>query len=197
MTKYLIFFTIFANILFATDTIVWKKEYNIDKTTYDKAVLQYLKKHDTKRYEQYSTIVNRKMIEKKYKKKDIPKEEFISVNTPTKKPKKVVIKSAYKPKPIVKKTPKPTKKLVTNDKRYQRGKKLFAKCAGCHGKRGEKRALGKSKRINTMKTKEIFVALRGYQRGFYGGPMKGIMKGQVKNLTKRELFLIAKYIGRK
>jgi cytochrome c553 len=173
MTKYLIFFAIFANILFAIDTIVWKKEYNIDKTTYDKAVLQYLKKHDTKRYEQYSTIVNRKMIEKKYKKKDIPKEEFVSVHTPIKKTKKV-----EKQKPIL-------------------GKKLFRKCVPCHGSNGEKRALGKSKRINRMKTKEIFVALRGYQKGFYGGPLKGVMKGQVKGLTKRELFLISKYIGRK
>ena len=67
----------------------------------------------------------------------------------------------------------------------------YAKCVACHGANGEKVALGKSKIIKDM-TKEDFVAsLKGYQDGTYGGPMKGMMVGQVKDMDEATMKEIA------
>jgi len=63
----------------------------------------------------------------------------------------------------------------------------FTKCTGCHGLNGGKKALGKSLVINTMAKEDIIVALKGYKDGTYGGPMKGLMAGQVKNLTDEQI----------
>ena len=77
------------------------------------------------------------------------------------------------------------------------GEVEFKKCSGCHGKTGEKSALGKSKIISDMSDKDIVVALNGYKDGTYGGKMKGLMKGQVKNLNEQNINDIASYIGKK
>lgn len=70
----------------------------------------------------------------------------------------------------------------------------YAKCVACHGANGEKVALGKSKIIKDM-TKEDFVAsLKGYQDGTYGGPMKGMMTGQVKGMDEATMNEIADLI---
>ncbi len=71
----------------------------------------------------------------------------------------------------------------------------YQKCAACHGAAGEKAALGKSRIINTMPKAEIKTALKGYQDGSYGGPMKALMKGQVAGLSEAQIELIAEYIG--
>jgi len=63
----------------------------------------------------------------------------------------------------------------------------FAKCTGCHGLNGGKKALGKSKVINTMEKKDIIIALKGYKEETYGGPMKALMTAQVKNLTDEQI----------
>jgi len=55
-------------------------------------------------------------------------------------------------------------------------------CTSCHGKTFEKPALGKSKIVKDMSKEEIAKALQGYKDGTYGGPMKGIMVNQVKNI---------------
>ena len=52
-------------------------------------------------------------------------------------------------------------------------------CKGCHGQNFEKKALGKSKVVSDMTKAEVSAALVGYKDGTYGGPMKGVMKGQV------------------
>ena len=72
----------------------------------------------------------------------------------------------------------------------------YAKCAGCHGANGEKAALGKSKVINTMSKAEIVASLKGYKDGSYGGPMKGLMKGQVATLSDADIDAIANQIGK-
>ena len=72
----------------------------------------------------------------------------------------------------------------------------YAKCAGCHGQTGEKKALGKSKVIKDMTKAEITAALHGYKDGTYGGPMKGLMKGQVKSLSEADITAIATKIGK-
>jgi len=72
----------------------------------------------------------------------------------------------------------------------------YAKCISCHGINGEKAALGKSKIIKDMTKTEIITALKGYKDGSYGGAMKGIMKGQVFNLTNMDIEQIASQIGK-
>jgi len=74
---------------------------------------------------------------------------------------------------------------------------LFNKCAGCHGVNAEKSALGKSKIIAELSATEIETAIKGYQDGTYGGPMKGLMKGQVATLTDVEIKALSEFIANK
>ncbi|AXK48898.1 cytochrome C [Aliarcobacter trophiarum LMG 25534] len=60
----------------------------------------------------------------------------------------------------------------------------YAACVACHGANGEKVALGKSKIIKDLTKAEFVAALKGYQDGTYGGPMKGMMTGQVKGMSE-------------
>jgi len=66
------------------------------------------------------------------------------------------------------------------------GASSITKCVGCHGKDFEKHALGKSKVVKDMNLTQISTALKGYKDGTYGGAMKAVMKGQVKdsNITQ-------------
>jgi len=58
-----------------------------------------------------------------------------------------------------------------------------ASCVGCHGSKFEKVAMGKSKVVKDMSLEDIQVALKGYKDGTYGGSMKGLMKGFIKNVS--------------
>jgi len=69
-------------------------------------------------------------------------------------------------------------------------------CAGCHGKHFEKHALGKSKIVKDLTHAEIATALKGYKHGTYGGPMKGLMKGQVGRYSDADLDAYAHTIGK-
>ena len=60
-------------------------------------------------------------------------------------------------------------------------------CKGCHGAHFEKHALGKSKVVKDMTKAEIAKSLVGYKAGTYGGPMKGLMKGQVAKYSDADL----------
>lgn len=64
-------------------------------------------------------------------------------------------------------------------------------CKGCHGQNWEKVALGKSKVVKDMTKQEIIDSMNGYKNGTYGGPMKGVMLGQVKNLSDADIVAIA------
>lgn len=72
----------------------------------------------------------------------------------------------------------------------------YARCVACHGANGEKAAMGKSKVIKNMTKAEIVSALNGYKNGSYGGPMKGLMKGQVASLSDADIEAIANKIGK-
>ena len=63
----------------------------------------------------------------------------------------------------------------------------YSKCVSCHGEKGERRALGKSKVIQDMSPDEIINALNGYKSGTYGGSMKELMKSQVMQLSKSDI----------
>uniref|UniRef100_UPI0040487C51 c-type cytochrome n=1 Tax=Aliarcobacter sp. TaxID=2321116 RepID=UPI0040487C51 len=71
----------------------------------------------------------------------------------------------------------------------------LASCAGCHGANFEKAALGKSQIVKGWDEAKIVASLKGYQDGSYGGPMKGVMKGQVAKLTDADIADIAKQIA--
>jgi len=60
-------------------------------------------------------------------------------------------------------------------------------CKGCHGANFEKKALGKSKIVKDMTKAEVSASLIGYKNGTYGGPMKGVMKGQVARYSDADL----------
>jgi len=75
------------------------------------------------------------------------------------------------------------------------GKALYMKCAGCHGQNGEIQALGKSQVIKNWNKEEIKNALEGYKNGTYGGNMKGVMIGQVMNLSSEDIDALAEHIS--
>lgn len=72
----------------------------------------------------------------------------------------------------------------------------YAKCIGCHGANGEKVALGKSKVIKDMTKADFIAAMKGYKDGSYGGPMKGLMKGQAMPLSDADIEAIANQIAK-
>jgi len=74
------------------------------------------------------------------------------------------------------------------------GAALYKKCSACHGASGEKKALGKSAVIKGWEATKIVAALKGYKDGTYGGPMKGLMKGQVTSLDDAQIEDIAKFL---
>lgn len=73
----------------------------------------------------------------------------------------------------------------------------YQKCVVCHGKTGERAALGgKSKVIKDMTKADIAASLKGYQDGTYGGAMKAMMVQHTKNLTPAQIDEIANKIGK-
>ncbi len=69
-------------------------------------------------------------------------------------------------------------------------------CKGCHGADFSKHALGKSKVVSDMSHADIATALKGYKDGSYGGPMKGIMKGQVNKYSDADLDAFSQTVGK-
>ena len=63
----------------------------------------------------------------------------------------------------------------------------IAACAGCHGADFSKPAMGKSQVVKGWDAAKIEASLKGYKDGTYGGPMKGVMTGQVKNLSEADI----------
>ena len=74
------------------------------------------------------------------------------------------------------------------------GAALYKKCVACHGANAEKMALGKSKIIANMSLEDNIAALKGYQDGSYGGPMKALMIGQIGSYTDEEIKAVSEYV---
>jgi len=72
----------------------------------------------------------------------------------------------------------------------------YAACAGCHGAKGEKKALGKSAVIKGWPVEKTVAAMKGYKDGSYGGPMKGVMKGQATRLSDADIQALAEQISK-
>lgn len=76
------------------------------------------------------------------------------------------------------------------------GAALFKKCAGCHGAKGEKKALGKSAVIAGMPAAEIEKKLHGYKAGTLNQHgMGGLMKGQVASYSDADIKAVSEYIS--
>ena len=71
---------------------------------------------------------------------------------------------------------------------------IYSRCMACHGKKGDKKALGRSKKINKLSKEDFIKAIRGYQNGTYGGALKGIMIGQVQDLSSTDIKSISRYL---
>ncbi len=77
------------------------------------------------------------------------------------------------------------------------GAALFAKCAGCHGQKAEKKALGKSNVIAGKKADVILKDLQGYKAGTLNRHgMGGVMKGQTAALSDDDMKALADYISK-
>ena len=74
------------------------------------------------------------------------------------------------------------------------GAALYKKCAGCHGAKGEKKALGKSAVIGGLDAATIEQDLKNYQAGKGKHGMGMLMKGQVAGLTDAQIKELAAYI---
>lgn len=76
------------------------------------------------------------------------------------------------------------------------GATLYKKCAGCHGAAAEKSALNKSQIIQGWDAAKIAESLKGYKAGTYGGPMKGLMKGQIATYSDADIQAVSDYISK-
>jgi len=73
----------------------------------------------------------------------------------------------------------------------------FAKCAGCHGKDGKMKALGKSEIIAGQAKADLVKKIGEYKAGTRNvSGMGGLMKGQVAALSDADIDAIATYVSR-
>ncbi len=71
-----------------------------------------------------------------------------------------------------------------------------AKCAGCHGRHGEKRAVGVSAPIAGRDASLLYKQLKAYQKGSLDQYRMGkLMKARVGSLGDAQLKALARYIA--
>ena len=76
------------------------------------------------------------------------------------------------------------------------GAASFAKCAGCHGAKGEKSALNKSAVIGGQDAAKTLEQLKGYKAGTLNQHgMGGMMKAQVATFDDAAMQELADYIA--
>ncbi len=74
------------------------------------------------------------------------------------------------------------------------GKQLYdAKCAACHGEKGEGKA--SYPKLAGNNKEETLKKLKGYIDGSYGKAQKMLMTGQAKNLSDSQQETVGEYIG--
>lgn len=75
------------------------------------------------------------------------------------------------------------------------GKALYAKCAGCHGADGAKKALGTGKPLKGMSAEEAAKAMQGYKAKTFGGEKKAIMEAQCAAMSDEDIKALAQHIA--
>ena len=76
------------------------------------------------------------------------------------------------------------------------GSALYAKCAGCHGADGAKKALGTGQPIKGMSAADASKALSGYKAKTFGGEKKAIMESQAQALSAEDIEALSAYISK-
>lgn len=75
------------------------------------------------------------------------------------------------------------------------GEDVYARCAGCHGADGTKRAMGLAPPLAGQDSLQLLEKLEGYVEGTYGGSKKTIMVNTLKRLTPEQLREVVDYIA--
>ncbi len=76
------------------------------------------------------------------------------------------------------------------------GAATYVKCAGCHGKNGEKKALGKSAVITGQDATKTIEQLNGYKAGTLNQHgMGSAMKGSIASLSDADIKAVAEHIA--
>ncbi|MDF1883996.1 c-type cytochrome [Sulfurimonas sp. SAG-AH-194-C21] len=130
-------------------------------------------------------IVSKKVLKET---KIVAEKTVLAIDKVLEKPKK--IKKPVAPKKVV------VPKEAVAVKGSIDGGALFAKCSGCHGVKGDKKALNKSQSIKGWSITKLIDAINGYKDGSYGGSMKGVMKPQVNKLSDDEIKAVSEYISK-
>lgn len=86
------------------------------------------------------------------------------------------------------------KKAMTQAELKEVGKNLFdAKCAVCHGDKGQKKAYGKSRGLNTLSLEDMTNSIRGYKGGTYDRGM-GFLMAPFANISEEEIKGVYEYL---
>lgn len=93
----------------------------------------------------------------------------------------------------------PKKSVIKYDKSLFGGKTVDEyydiRCASCHGRYAQKKALKASKILNTLSSNEIKLDLIMYKNDQnYGGNLKATMQNLAKNLSDDEIEVLSEYI---
>ncbi|OOF50844.1 cytochrome C biogenesis protein CcsB [Rodentibacter trehalosifermentans] len=80
---------------------------------------------------------------------------------------------------------------TANHPDFTKAEKIYKRsCATCHGKKGEKPAMGESKIINQLKTEAISTALWERQKG----KVIGAGNSAKQRLTEKEIKILAEFV---
>lgn len=76
------------------------------------------------------------------------------------------------------------------------GKELYQKCMGCHGEKGQTKAMGKSMPIGGQDANTLIEKLKGYADGTRNvNGMGMLMKGQIRSFSEEEIVKVSEYIS--
>ncbi|WP_281951531.1 c-type cytochrome [Nitrosophilus kaiyonis] len=128
---------------------------------------------------------------------EVKKEQVQKVEKKIEKPKEAPQEKSEKAQSPVEKVKEDIEQKVEETKKEINAVSLYAKCAGCHGSKGEKKALGKSAPIGGMDKAKLTKLIKGYKEGTlnqYG--MGPLMKGQVGSLSDEEIEALSEYISK-
>lgn len=87
------------------------------------------------------------------------------------------------------------KKKQAYIRKSKSGEKLYiAKCATCHGDKGELKARGVSRPINDLNLQDFTLSIRGYNNGDYDRGMAFVMKPYATLMTQKDIKNVYVYL---
>jgi cytochrome c553 len=89
-----------------------------------------------------------------------------------------------------------TAEAVSEEEKKDEGAVLYAKCAGCHGKDGKTKALGKSELLFGQSKDVLEEKIEAYKSGTRNvAGMGTLMKGQVAGMSEENIEDVSEYIS--